>query len=244
MDAFLVVDAVASLGGTPLPVDELGIDICYSGSQKCLSAPPGLAPITMSDRTLDAIERRRTPVPSWYLDLSLHARYWDSEHIYHHTGPVLNLYALHEALRVILEEGLEARFARHRVHARAVWAGLEALELRLFADAAHRLVPVATVLVPEELDAGTVRAALLEEYSLEIAGGLDAYAGRMWRIGIMGHSASQANVMLLLGALEQILRRLGSERGSAQTAADAVYRSTQQQLQEHTRVRRSRPHLA
>jgi alanine-glyoxylate transaminase/serine-glyoxylate transaminase/serine-pyruvate transaminase len=226
VDGFLAVDAVASLGGTPLPVDALGIDVCYSGSQKCLSAPPGLAPITVSERALRAIESRRVPVQSWYLDLVLHARFWDTEHIYHHTAPVLNVYALREALRLIAEEGLDARFARHRLHARALQAGLEALGLRLFADPAHRLVPVVTVLAPSNVSASGVRGVLLDEYNLEIAGGLGEYADRMWRIGIMGHSAQRANVMLLLTALEQALRRQGYRpRESGTQAAEAVYTS-------------------
>lgn len=223
-DTLLAVDAVASLGGTPLPVDELGIDLCYSGSQKCLSAPPGLAPITLSERAVQAIRQRRTPVASWYLDLGLHARFWDAEHVYHHTAPVLNVYALREALRVICEEGLEQRFARHRLHARALGAGLEALGLRLFANPAQRLVPVTTVLAPPDVSADQVRDVLLEEFNLEISGGLGEYANRMWRIGIMGHSAQQANVMLLLAALEHALRRQGWQpAGSGTAAAEAVY---------------------
>jgi alanine-glyoxylate transaminase/serine-glyoxylate transaminase/serine-pyruvate transaminase len=218
------VDAVASLGGTPLPVDALEIDVCYSGSQKCLSAPPGLAPITLSERAMRAIEQRRTPVGSWYLDLRLHARFWDTEHIYHHTAPVLHIYALREALRLICEEGFADRFERHRLHAKALRAGLEALGLRLFADPAHRLVPVTTVLAPEEVSANAVREVLLEEFNLEISGGLGEYADRMWRIGTMGHSAQQANVMLALAALEHALARQGwRPAGSGTAAAEAVY---------------------
>jgi alanine-glyoxylate transaminase / serine-glyoxylate transaminase / serine-pyruvate transaminase len=209
VDGFLVVDAVASLGGTPLSVDSLGIDICYSGSQKCLSAPPGLAPISVSDRALYFIEQRSTPVSSWYLDLVLHARLWDTEHIYHHTTPVLNVYALREALRLILEEGLSGRIARHRLHARALRAGLEAMGLRVFADPDHRLVPVTTVLAPPNVSAAAVRALLLDEFNIEIAGGLGEYMDRMWRIGIMGHSAQRTNVTLLLAGLETALRRQG-----------------------------------
>ncbi len=226
LDAFLVVDAVASFGGTRLPVDELAIDVCYSGSQKCLSAPPGLAPITLSDRALRAIEARKTPVSSWYFDLTLHARYWGKEHIYHHTAPVLNVYALHEALKVVLEEGLAERFARHRLHASALRAGLEALGITLFADPAHRLVPVTTMLVPDGVSDATTRAALLDDYSVEISGGLGDFAGKMWRIGTMGHSAQRTNVTLVLGALEAILRRQGFKpKDSPLTAADRVYRT-------------------
>lgn len=222
--AYLVVDAVATLGGVRLPIDELGIDVCYSGSQKCLSAPPGLAPTTLSERAMQAIENRHTPCPTWYLDLALHARFWDTEHIYHHTAPILNVYALREALRIILEEGVDARFARHRLHARALRAGLDALGLRQFAHPAHRLTSVVTVLAPPEVSSSAVREMLLEEFNLEIAAGLGEYADRMWRIGVMGHSAQQANVMLLLMALEHALRRQGYEPpSSGAAAAEAVY---------------------
>jgi alanine-glyoxylate transaminase/serine-glyoxylate transaminase/serine-pyruvate transaminase len=222
--AMLVVDAVATLGGVPLAVDDLGIDLCYTGSQKCLSAPPGLAPLSLSDRALQRIETRRTPVQSWYLDLGLHARFWDTEHIYHHTAPILNVYALREALRIIVEEGVAARFERHRRHASALRAGLEALGLRQLADPAHRVTSVTTVLTPPDVSAAAVREMLLEEFNLEIAGGLGDYADRMWRIGIMGHSAQQANVMLLLAALEHALTRQGhAPHSSATAAAEAIY---------------------
>jgi alanine-glyoxylate transaminase / serine-glyoxylate transaminase / serine-pyruvate transaminase len=222
-DCFLAVDAVASLGGSALPVDDLGIDICYSGSQKCLSAPPGLAPITVSDRALEAIERRRTPVSSWYLDLGLHTRFWD-EHVYHHTAPVLNVYALREALRMIVEEGIEARVARHARHARALCAGLEALGLELFVDEPHRLAPVTTVLVPEGVSDAVTRSLLLDEFNIEIGGGLGDYVGRMWRIGVMGHSAHRSNIMLLLTALEHVLRRQGFHpTASGAPAAESIY---------------------
>ena len=221
---YLLVDAVATLGGVRLPVDELGIDICYTGSQKCLSAPPGLAPVTMSDRALQALSSRKTPVYSWYLDLALHARYWDTEHIYHHTAPVLNVYALREALRLIMEEGLEARFERHLVHARALRAGVEALGLRQFAAPESRVASVVSVLAPAQVSASAVRDMLLNEFNLEISGGLGEYADRMWRIGVMGHSAQQSNVMLLLSALEYTLRRQGYEPpASGAAAADVIY---------------------
>jgi alanine-glyoxylate transaminase/serine-glyoxylate transaminase/serine-pyruvate transaminase len=222
-DSFLVVDAVASLGGTWLPVDDLGIDVCYSGSQKCLSAPPGMAPITLSERALSAIYARGTPVPSWYLDLGLHARFWN-EHLYHHTAPVLNVYALREALLMIEEEGIEPRVFRHARHAQALGAGLSALGLCLFADPAHRLAPVTTVLVPEGVSDAETRSMLLDEFNLEIAGGLGRFAERMWRIGVMGHSAQRSNVMLLLTALEHVLRRQGyTPPASGAAAAEAVY---------------------
>jgi alanine-glyoxylate transaminase/serine-glyoxylate transaminase/serine-pyruvate transaminase len=224
VDALFVVDAVATLGGVRLPVDEWGIDICYSGSQKCLSAPPGLAPITVSDRALQAIEQRRTAVQSWYLDLGLHARLWGPEHIYHHTSPVLSVYALCEALRIVLEEGLVDRLQRHCLHAAALRAGLDALGLRQFADPAYRLPSVVTVHAPPGVSAAAVRNILLDEFNLEISCGLGQFADSMWRIGIMGHSAQRANVMLCLVALDQALRRLGySPPASGTAAADASY---------------------
>jgi alanine-glyoxylate transaminase/serine-glyoxylate transaminase/serine-pyruvate transaminase len=178
----------------------------------------------MSDRALRRIETRRTPVQSWYLDLGLHARFWDTEHIYHHTAPILNVYALREALRIVLEEGVDARFERHRLHASALRAGLEALGLRQLADPAHRVASVTTVLSPPGVSAAVVREMLLDEFNLEIAGGLGEYADRMWRIGIMGHSAQRANVMLLLSALEHALKRQGyAPQGSGAAAAEGIY---------------------
>jgi alanine-glyoxylate transaminase/serine-glyoxylate transaminase/serine-pyruvate transaminase len=205
----LVVDAVATLGGVRLATDDLGIDVCFSGSQKCLSAPPGLAPVTLSDRAMQRIEQRRTPVQSWYLDLGLHARLWDSEHIYHHTSPVLGIYALYEALRLIDEETLEARFARHELNAGALRRGVEVLGLGQFADAPHRLASVVAVVAPRGVSALTVREELLEDLNVEISAGLGEFADRMWRIGVMGHSAQRANVLLVLEGLARALRRHG-----------------------------------
>ena len=222
--ALLVVDAVATLGGVHLPIDELGIDVCFSGSQKCLSAPPGLAPITLSDRAMRAIAARRTAVQSWYLDLELHARLWDAEHIYHHTSPVLNIFALYEALRLIEEEGLQERFERHCLHNAALSAGIEALGLQQFAPPAHRVPSVVTVLAPPEVSALALRRQLLDELNVEISAGLGEHADRMWRIGVMGHSAQRANVLLVLAGLEHALRCQGFEpTGSGVAAAEAVY---------------------
>jgi alanine-glyoxylate transaminase/serine-glyoxylate transaminase/serine-pyruvate transaminase len=222
--ALLIVDAVATLGGTHLPVDELELDICFSGSQKCLSAPPGTAPITVSERAMHAIQGRHSPVGSWYFDLRLHARLWGAEHAYHHTSPVLSIYALREALRLVLEEGLAARIARHCLHAAALSAGLEALGLAQFASDGYRMAPVVTALVPPGISAKSVRQDLLETLNLEIAGGLGEYSARMWRIGVMGYSAQRANVMLLLTGLEQALRARGfSPKASGANAAAAVY---------------------
>jgi len=222
--ALLIVDAVATLGGVRLAVDDLGIDVCFSGSQKCISAPPGLAPITVSERALERIATRRTTVQSWYLDLGLHARLWGPEHIYHHTSPVLSLYALAEALRIVLEEGLEQRFDRHCLHASALSAGIEALGLQQFAERGFRVPSVVTVLAPEGVSALAVRKQLLEELNVEISAGLGERADSMWRIGIMGHSAQRSNVMLVLAGLEQALRGRGfTPKGSASSAATAVY---------------------
>jgi alanine-glyoxylate transaminase / serine-glyoxylate transaminase / serine-pyruvate transaminase len=226
LDALLIVDAVATLGGVRVPVDELGIDVCFSGSQKCLSAPPGLAPITLSERAMKVIEERRTPVQSWYLDLGLHSRLWGQEHIYHHTSPVLSVYALCEALRIVLEEGLQARFARHCLQAVALSAGIEALGLRQFATEGYRMPSVVTIVAPPGVSARGVREELLDDLNLEISTGLGDHADNMWRVGIMGHSAQRANVMLLLDGLELSLRRHGfTPAGAGTLAAAAVYGS-------------------
>ena len=216
----LAVDAVATLGGIEVACDEWDVDLCYSGSQKCLSAPPGAAPMTVSARAMEAVSARKQPVASWYYDLSLHDRYWRGERIYHHTAPVLTIYALREACRLAVEEGLPQRWARHERLSRALVAGLEALGLELFAAPEHRLPTVAAIRVPEGVNDARVRGILLEDFGIEIAGGLGAYAGRMWRIGVMGYSASAANVSLVLAALEHALRREGrSVEGGAGVAA-------------------------
>jgi alanine-glyoxylate transaminase / serine-glyoxylate transaminase / serine-pyruvate transaminase len=215
VDALLIVDAVATLGGVHLPVDELGIDICFSGSQKCLSAPPGLAPITVSDRAVERIASRKTPVQSWYLDLGLHARLWGPEHIYHHTSPVIGIYALAEALRIVHEEGLEERFGRHCEHNAALSAGIAALGLEQFAAREHRVPSVVTVLAPSGVSALAVRKQLLDELNVEISAGLGERADSMWRIGVMGHSAQRSNVMLILAGLERALGRTGGTQAAA-----------------------------
>ena len=219
--ALLLVDAVATLGGVCLPVDELGIDVCFSGSQKCLSAPPGLAPITVSERAIERIAARRVPVQSWYFDLGLHARLWGTDHSYHHTSPVLQLYALHEALRLVIEEGLESRYARHCLHFSALSAGIAALGLEQFAAPAYRVPSVVTVLAPEGVSALAVRKQLLDGLNLEISAGLGEHADSMWRIGVMGHSAQQANVMLVLAGLEQALARTGAISAAASIYANS-----------------------
>ncbi len=224
--AMLVVDAVATLGGIPVVPDQWGSAICYSASQKCLSAPPGLSTIAVSPSAMDYVRARETPVNSWYLDLGLHDKYWfAAERTYHHTAPVLLGYAMHEALRLIAAEGLEARFERHALHSRALMAGLEALEVELFADPAYRLPTVLAVVVPAGVNDARVRSSLLNEFGIEIAGGLGEYAGRMWRIGVMGYSATRDNMLLLLTALEDLLAREGGApaAGAGVAAANAVY---------------------
>lgn len=203
--ALLLVDAVTSLGGIPLRFDEVGIDIAYSGTQKCLSAPPGLAPVALSPRAVEALKARESTVKNWYLDLTMVFKYWGPERTYHHTAPISMNYALREALRLVAEEGLEARFERHRRNAQMLWDGLAALDLMPVVPLDHRLPSLTTVRVPEGLDEAAVRKALLGEYNIEIAGGLGAFAGKVWRIGLMGYSSRPENVVTLLGALERIL---------------------------------------
>ena len=203
----LVVDAVTSLGGIDVPVDGLGIDACYSGTQKCLSCPPGLAPVTFSERALQAIDQRKTKVTSWYLDITMLRNYWGSERVYHHTAPINMTYALREALQIILEEGLEKRIKRHEKHHRMLRAGLEALGLSYIPQ--HTLSTLNAVHIPEGVDDATVRKRLLDEYSIEIGAGLGPFKGKAWRIGLMGSSSTLQNVTLILSALETILQDLG-----------------------------------
>ena len=206
-DGVLIVDTVASLGGVPFGVDATGVDVCYTGSQKCLGCPPGLGPITLGPRAVARLEARRTPVANWYLDLSLLRQYWDERRVYHHTAPVSMLYALHEALRLVAEEGLEARWARHRQCAEQLWAGLETLDIGLHVAPALRLPSLTTVRVPSGMDEAAVRRTLLGRYNIEIAGGLGELKGQVWRVGLMGYSAREENVLLLLAALGAILER-------------------------------------
>ncbi len=204
-DTLLIVDTVTSLGGMPVEVDAWGIDVCYSATQKCLGAPSGLAPITFSDRAIEILRKRKTPVPSFYLDADLMTRYW-VEKVYHHTASSHLHYALREALRLILEEGLEARWERHRqVHQKLV-EGLEELGLELLPPPDYRLPMLNAVKVPEGVEEAEVRAQLLHQYGIEIGAGLGPLKGRIWRIGLMGYGASLANVAYLLFALREVLR--------------------------------------
>lgn len=204
--ALLVVDAVTSLGGVPVDVDRHGIDAVYSGTQKCLSCPPGLSPVSFSERAREVIAKRRSVVQSWYLDLSLIGQYFGDERVYHHTAPVNMIFALHEALRLTLGEGLEARFARHREQAAALHEGLVDLGLQLLVDASVRLPPLTLVRIPDGVNDVEVRRRLLEQHGLEIGGGLGAFKGKAWRIGLMGASATPRHVALCLDALRDVLR--------------------------------------
>ncbi len=204
--ALLIVDAVTSLGGVPVKVDEWQIDICYSGTQKCLSCPPGLAPITFSEAALQVARHRQTKIQSWYLDVTLIADYWaDSKRAYHHTAPISMNYALREALRLVQEEGLEARWERHRRNWQELLAGLAELELQPLVVEPYRLPSLTSVNVPTGIDEAKVRRTLLNEYNIEIGGGLGDLAGKIWRIGLMGESSRKANVVYLLAALHEIL---------------------------------------
>ncbi len=205
--ALLLVDAVTSLAGVPLRVDEWGLDIVYSGTQKALSAPPGLAPLTVSPRAMEVLDARKTPVTSWYLDLTMVRKYWGVERTYHHTAPISMIYALREALRLVEEEGLERRWQRHRRNAQWLWAALEDMGLELFVPEEIRLPTLTTVRVPEGVNEGFVRRRLLEDYNIEIAGGLGQLKGRIWRIGLMGYSSRRENVVMLLASLKDILQQ-------------------------------------
>ena len=222
--ALLVVDAVTSLGGQPLRVDDWGIDVCYSGSQKCLGAPSGLAPITFSDRALERIRERKTPVKSFYLDALLLEKYWDDRQ-YHHTISAPLIYALHEALGLLHAEGLEARWDRHRHNHEALRAGIEALGLKYLPEEKHGLWPLNAVLVPDGLDEMVIRQALLKEHSIEIGGGLGPLKGKLLRIGLMGYGAQQIFVLQLLAALEIVLWDKGhrAPAGAGVQAAMQVY---------------------
>ncbi len=224
-DALMVLDAVTSLGCIPVHIDQWQIDACYSCTQKGISAPPGLAPLTLSDRAMAAIRGRKTKCHSWYLDVAMIAQYWGTERIYHHTAPISMNYALYEALRIIAEEGLEARWARHLHNAAALQAGLGAMGLKFVAQEGHRLPQLSAVQAPAGIDEATIRTALLRHYNMEIGAGLGPFKGKVWRIGLMGESSRRANVVLVLNALEQLLSDAGVEiaRGRALSAADAVY---------------------
>jgi len=227
--ALFIVDAVTSLGGIPVEVDKWGIDVCYSGTQKCLSCPPGLSPLTVSERAMQVISERRAPCQSWYLDFSLIAGYWqEGSRAYHHTAPVSMLYGLREGLRLVEEEGLAARFARHQLQSRALVDGLLSLGFALLPPAEERLPMLTCVTVPAQMDEAAVRAQLLQAFGIEIGGGLGPLNGKVWRIGLMGESCTEAHVLTLLNALEDCGMRSGwlSAPGMALQAAARAYSRT------------------
>lgn len=204
--ALVIVDAVTSLGGIPILVDQLEIDVCYSGSQKCLSCPPGMSPITLGPRAIEKLQARQTKVANWYLDLSIIQSYWGEERTYHHTAPISNVYGFYEALRIVVEEGLETRWRRHRENALLFWQGLANIGLACHVPEENRLETLTTVIVPENIDEAKVRADLLNQYNIEISGGLGELKGKVWRVGLMGYSSRKENIRLLLSALEEVIR--------------------------------------
>ena len=206
--ALVIVDAVTALGGTPVKVDEWGVDAIYSGSQKCLSCVPGLSPVSFNERAIAKLKSRKTPVPSWFLDLNLVLSYWNAEggkRTYHHTAPVNSLYALHESLLLLQEEGLEAAWARHRAQHAKLAEGLAKLGLDFVVPAGSRLPQLNAVKVPAGVDEAALRARLLNEYNLEIGAGLGPLAGKVWRIGLMGYTCRSENVLFSLAALDAVL---------------------------------------
>jgi len=219
--AMIAVDAVTSLAGVPVEVDTWGIDAIYSGTQKCLGCPPGLAPVSFNAAASDVIANRKTKVQSWYLDMQMIQKYWGGDRVYHHTAPISMNYALREALALVVEEGLEARFARHMANHKALKAGLAAMGLSYVTVEGHQLPQLNCIRIPEGIDDMAVRRRLLAEWGIEIGGGLGPLKGKAWRVGLMGYGSTAANVTLILAALETCLRDLGHhvEPGAAVAAA-------------------------
>lgn len=228
-NALSIMDAVTSLGGIELKVDEWGADAVYSGSQKCLSCVPGISPVTFSPKAVEAIKNREHKVQSWFLDMQLVMGYWggDSKRAYHHTAPVNAMYALHESLVMLEEEGLDLAFERHQFHHEALVKGLEAMGLNMLVDESCRLPQLNLVQIPKGIEDAAVRSALLSQYDLEIGAGLGAFAGKAWRIGLMGQACYEENVLLCLSALDNVLAAQGAthERGAAVAAAMSHYDS-------------------
>jgi alanine-glyoxylate transaminase/serine-glyoxylate transaminase/serine-pyruvate transaminase len=222
--ALFLVDTVTSLGGMDVSLDRINIDAAYSGTQKCISGPPGLSPISFSAAATQALEARKTPVVSWYLDMSMVRDYWGTDRKYHHTAPINMIYALREALRIIAEEGLQPRFERHRLNHRALVAGIEAMGLSMLVSEAERLPMLNAVCIPAGVDDLNVRKALLNQFGIEIGGGLGEFAGKVWRVGLMGHSSRRKNVFIFLTALETVLKAQGFKvQPGAIEAATAIY---------------------
>lgn len=227
--AMLLVDTVTALGGIPVEVDAWNIDAIYSGTQKCLSCPPGLSPVSFSPRAMETIQSRKTKVQSWYLDVSMLANYWGQNRVYHHTGPINMTYALYEALRLIHEEGLENCHARHLRNHRALKAGLAAIGIQYATAESCTLPQLNAVLIPAGVDNAAVRSALLNRFGIEIGAGLGAYKGKVWRIGLMGYGSRPANVLLFLSALEQLLAEQGLkfDHGASIAAANDFFMANQ-----------------
>src|SRR5688500_1455079 len=223
--SLLLMDCVTSLAGVPVLLDQWGVDAAYSGTQKCLSCPPGLAPISFSDRAAEVIKSRKTKVQSWYLDMSMVERYWGDERFYHHTAPISMNYALREALRLVCEEGLEKRWARHARNHRALKAGLTALGVEYATQEGHQLPQLNAIKIPAGVEDVPVRKKLLSDFGIEIGGGLGEFKGKAWRVGLMGHASRPENVLVFLAALEQCLaaQGLNLKPGSAVAAANLVY---------------------
>jgi alanine-glyoxylate transaminase / serine-glyoxylate transaminase / serine-pyruvate transaminase len=223
--AMIAIDAVTSLACVPVEIDKWNIDACYSCTQKGIGAPPGLSPVTFSVRAMDAIHARKSKCRSWYFDVALIEHYWGADRLYHHTAPISMNYALYEALRIVVEEGLEARWKRHRANAAAFQAGVRAMGLELAAQEGYRLPQLTTIAVPANIDELKVRGELLRLFNIEIASGLGPLKGKIWRVGLMGEGSRRENVMLALNALEEILGSMGYEiaRGRALSAADLAY---------------------
>lgn len=229
-DGFLMIDAVTSIGAHPIGVDRNRVDACYAGTQKALSCPPGLAPVTFSDRAVEKIKSRKTKVGSWYLDTNLLTAYWGESsssgggaRAYHHTAPIAMNYALHEALRIVADEGLENRAKRHQRNHRALVAGVEAMGLKMAVAPEHRLWTLNAVTIPEGVDDARVRNRLLNEFNIEIGGGLGVFKGKVWRVGLMGAGSTENNVLLLLGALEKCLKDEGFKIKDSGVSAAATF---------------------
>ena len=222
-DCLTIVDTVTSLGGSPLKVDEWGIDAVYSGTQKCLSCTPGLSPVSFNERAVEKIKSRKTKVQSWFMDLNLVMGYWGAgaKRAYHHTAPINALYGLHEALVILAEEGLENAWARHKHHHELLRAGLEAMGLELVVRWEFRLPQLNAVSVPAGVDEALVRKRLLQEFDLEIGAGLGALAGKVWRIGQMGFASNAKNIIYCLGALDAVLTSMDAPINSG-TAVKAA----------------------
>lgn len=222
--ALFLVDTVTSLGGMDVSLDSIAIDAAYSGTQKCISCPPGLSPVSFSVAAMEAMKKRKTPVVSWYLDMSMVRDYWGSERKYHHTAPINMIYGFREALRIIAEEGLKRRFDRHSTNHRALVAGIETMGLAMLVPESERLPMLNTIRIPDGVDDFKVRKALLDDFGIEVGGGLGEFAGKIWRVGLMGHTCRRRNVLLFLSALETVLKAEKCKvRSGALDAVAAVY---------------------